>query len=232
MQKQRGYYEMHAGRYVKLLNPYSKLERILRPKTLAKTTSFILQGLSRVVECIVFLCFRPRPVITKLNLFDSRFDAMAVNSRIYKLGVMPLKESNYLNWKFIHRPYSKAVVLSAEKGDDVAGFAVLDTVSDGNYLTGIILDIMADPEDKATVSALLWEAIKHFRKHKVDAIECCLSNKQLGNIFQKFLFLKIFVKKQPVMLANLDKVSYRDLLTDITKWHLTYAASDFRMLRG
>ena len=232
MQRVRGYHEMCADRYVKLLNPCGKLEEKLGQNSLAKAASLIFRGLGAVVDSILFLLVRSRVNISRIHRFDSRFDAMNQRAGIQKLGIMPLKTSEYLNWKFTQRPFSRTVVFAAEKNNEILGYIVLDIQNEGRYQTGAIVDIMVDPDDRTTVYSLVIAAIKHFRREKVHYIRCCLSNKKLGRIFKRFFFFNTFFYKEPVMLANLEKFSKKNSLTNINHWHLTYAASDEGMLTG
>ena len=232
MQRRRGYHEMCADRYVKLLNPYGELERKIGQNSLAKAASLIFRGLGAVADSMLFLLVRPRLNISRIHRFDSRFDAMNQRAGIHKLGIMPLKTSEYLNWKFTQRPFSRAVVFAAEKNKEILGYIVLDIQNKGKYQTGTIVDIMADPEDRTTVCSLVIATIKHFRREKVHFIRCCLSNKKLGRILKRFLFFNTFFYKEPVMLANLEKFSKGNYLADIHHWHLTYADSDYFMLPG
>jgi hypothetical protein len=223
---------MGANRFVKLLNPYGKLDEKIRVKVLAKAASFIFRGLGSVADSILFLLVPRRVNISRIHRFDFRFDALNQRAGIHKLGIMPLKTSEYLNWKFIQRPFSRTIVYAAEKNKEISGYIVLDIQNEGKYQTGTIVDIMADPEDRTTVYSLLITAIKHFRRKKVHYIRCCLSNKKLARILKRLLFINTVFYKEPVMLSNLGKFPRKNSLTKIRHWHLTYGDSDWSMLSG
>jgi GNAT superfamily N-acetyltransferase len=229
MQKRRGYHELWADRYFKFFDPYAKLKKVIRQDAFAKVSSIVLKTIFRWVDSILL---RSSPVdvrISKIGIFDSRFDNLSQRLSS-KIGISPLRTSSYLNWRFLGRPFSKIEVLAAEKDGQVMGFVVVSLIPDTQYPEGELVDIMADPEDTKTISALFGAAIEYFREKKVYSIKCCLTDKRFSKVLQRFLFLRDFTGMEPVMLANLEKCEHKKYLTDMNNWHLTYGASDQLML--
>jgi hypothetical protein len=146
------------------------------------------------------------------------------------IGICPNQNREYLNWRFTDKPYSNMKILVAEETESILGFAVVSVKNEEGHPQGVLVDIMADPEDTRTISSLVKAAVKYFRTKKVHCIRCCLSDKRFAKPLKKFLFFKDFIKMEPIMLANLDKFNADETLKDITKWHLTYGASDMLML--
>jgi hypothetical protein len=121
-------------------------------------------------------------------------------------------------------------VLVAEAKGQATGFVVVSLIPYSEYPEGELVDIMADPEDTKTVSALFRAAIDYFREKRVYSIKCCLTDKRFSKILKRFLFFRDFIGMEPVMLANLEKCEYKQYLIDMDNWHLTYGASDELML--
>lgn len=228
-QKRLGYYCLNSNRYYKFFNPYGKMKKVIKRDSLAKLTSLICQSLLRPLDTILINLCPSGVKVAEVDTFDSRFDNLGP-ATFQNIGICSLKTRKYLNWRFTSKPYNNMKVLVAEESDKVLGFAVVGVkIKDGNP-EGVLVDIMAEPLDTRTISSLFKSAVNYFRRKKVHYISCCLSDRRLAKIANRFLFIKDFMKTEPIMLANLDKFDGAEVLTDITKWHLTYGASDFLML--
>lgn len=228
MLRRRGHYELWVDRYVKLLNPEEKLSKFLRQQSLVKLSSPIVRYFLFIADLILLKLIPSDIKISKVDRFDSRFDDLS-QRLLSKIGVSTFKSSSYLNWKYIDRPFSKMEVFAAEEDGQIIGFLVVAPNVGKDYPEGAIVDIMADPDDKKTISALLKEAISYFKEKKVYSIQCCLTDKRFLRIIKRFLFVKAFVG-EPVLLANLHKCKEKDCLIDINNWHLTYGESDIFLL--
>jgi len=224
IQKRRGYHELSFDRYVRLLNPYENMIRFVKNRSLAQVCTLALKGIFAALEFFLTGIRSSRVQISKIERFDGRFDAL--NEKVYHgFCITPSKPSDYLNWKYVDRPFSHFTTFAAEENGQVRGFLVSLLTLKEEYPSGMIVDIFADPDDKAAVAALYKAVINHFRSHSVSRIECLLTNKKLVRILRKFLFLK-GLEKVSVTLANLDKFAEKESLMDIINWHLTYGDSD------
>jgi hypothetical protein len=119
---------------------------------------------------------------------------------------------------------------AAQQNGEISGFIVVGPNLKKPYPEGAIVDIMADPDDSATIHALVKTAINYFSKQNVYSIECCLTDKRFIRVFRRYLFVRAF-EQEPVMLANLAQFEEADYLKNIDNWHLTYGDSDEFMLR-
>ena len=229
LQRLRGYHELGGDRYYKFFNPYEKMTKVIKQNQMAKLTGFILKIVLRFADAILINLIPAGVKVTKTDKFDSRFDKLDPDT-FSKIGICSHKTRKYLNWRFTGKPFGNMEVLVAEKSKGILGFAVVSVENDGGYLQGVLVDIMAHPDDARTISSLFKAAVKYFRRKKVDWIRCCLTDKRFARILKRFLFFKDVLYKEPVMLANLDKCDVSKLLIDINRWHLTYGASDDLML--
>jgi hypothetical protein len=229
MQRRRGYYELWARRYIKLLNPEEKLRKHLRQETLVKILNPLLRRILDLIDLIMLRLIPSYRKITKIDRFDFRFDNFC-QSIHHKIGICSYKQSSYLNWKFIDRPFSKTTVFAAQEKGQIRGFVILANDPGIKYPRGVILDIMADPQDTRTIVSLLKASVNYFRPQKVFSIRCCLTDRRFIKILRRFLFLR-FSTGTPVMLANLEKFERREILMDINNWYLTYSESDKLMFR-
>jgi GNAT superfamily N-acetyltransferase len=236
IQRRRGYYELHADKFVKLLDPSKLLDprsklKISKFKFLVNTVSPILKFILNLTDLILLKIPHQKVRISEIIRFDSRFDELT--QRIYsKVGISVYKQSDFLNWKYIDRPFNRNKVFAVEdEYRNILGFVVLGPIAKENLFKAHILDIWANPEDSKTISALCKKAIEYFKEQKVYSINCFLTDKRFAKVFKKFLFLKD-PSTDSVFLGNLEKCQEeKENLIDLNNWHLSYGDSDGDMLR-
>lgn len=229
MQRHRKYHELWAGRYVKLIKPDEKLTKFIKSKRLASIVKPVLRVALHVANYLAFALSFSNIEVVRIERFDKRFDDFSERLRS-RTGVCSFKRSNYLNWKFIDRPYSKLEVFAAQQNGEILGFIVVGPNTKKEYPEGAIVDIMADPDDSSIIRALVKAAVSYFYEKNVYSIECCLTDKRFIKVFKRFLFVQA-VNNEPMTLANLDKFKDSSFLINIDNWHLTYGDSDEFMLR-
>jgi GNAT superfamily N-acetyltransferase len=229
MQRRRGYYELKAGCYLKIINPDEILKRVLKQKTLASVLGPFIKVVLDLMDFIILGLISSHREIIAMDRFDSRFDNF-YQSILSKIGMCSYKQSSYLNWKLIDRPSSNIVALAAQEKGQLKGVVVLARHLGKEYPEGMIVDIIADPQDTRTIVSLLKEAIIHFRRERLFSIRCCMTDRRIIKVLRRFLFLSL-PRGEPVMLANLEKIEQKDMLMDINNWNFTYSESDEIMLR-
>jgi GNAT superfamily N-acetyltransferase len=230
MLRRRGYYELKAGCFLKILNPNELLRRLLRNRVVVEILGRFLIKFFNSVDSIINISVPSYRDISLIRRFDSSFDKF-YQSIVPKIGVCTYKQSDYLNWKLIDRPYSCITVLAAHEHGQPKGFVVLARNLGKDYPEGMIVDIIADPQDTHTIVSLLKGAINFFKRQKVFSIRCCLTDRKLIKILRRFLFISL-PRGEPVMLGNLTKFGEKEILMDINNWNLTYSESDELMLRA
>jgi hypothetical protein len=161
MQRRRKYYETGAAVYWKMLVPYQAALRITKNKKLAAVLSRWSGSLIRLIDGLT----RPRGLnlknVKKIDRFDDSFDLLLARISS-KTGIQTFKDSTYLNWKYIDRPYPHEVVFAGRQDGQTMGYIVLALQHKEN-LTGKIVDLLADPDDKKTVASLIAQALAYFR---------------------------------------------------------------------
>lgn len=227
MQRRREYVELKADTFVKLINPYPLLKSRVKSEFLARLLSPVLKFFLGLIDSLVLL--QPsRGKIFDVERFGSDFDILVQDIQP-KLGICSIKRSDYLNWKYIDRPCNNRHVIGVNEGTKLKGVVILTTTFREGYAEGIILDMIADPDDHRILSSLCQAAIRYFREKKVDKIDCCFTNQKIIALLKRHLFLKA-TSAIPLVLANLNKTTEEDLLSDLNHWHLTYGESDKLML--
>ena len=115
-------------------------------------------------------CNRSRPLIIKeLRHFDRRFDVLWERaSTPYK--VLTVRDCTFLNWRYINTPSKRHIVLSAEEGKEVLGFAVFEIgESVEGSKEGHLVEVFAIA-DPRVVRSLLTAVMKYCLKHNVSKI--------------------------------------------------------------
>lgn len=234
--RRRGYYELKADKYVKVLDPRKLLDprrkfKIPKLKFWINALYPILKFILNLTDLILLNVPNSKVRVLEIIRFDSRFDEL-IQRLFSKVDISIYKQSDFLNWKYIDRPFSRNKVFAVEdEYRNILGFVVLSSKAKKNHFKGHILDIWADPEDSRTISALCKKAIEYFIEQKVYSINCFLTDKRFARVFKKFLFLKDPFSDS-IFLGNLEKCQReKKFLINNKNWHLSYGDSDGFMLR-
>jgi GNAT superfamily N-acetyltransferase len=227
-QRRRGYHELQAHAYVKILNPEYKIRKSLKPKMLIKPTIPILKMFFALLDLFFVRPIPVRAKILKIERFDKAYNDWRQNM-IHKFGIQPFKVDSYLNWKLIDRPFSRTEVFAAKENDQFKGFLILSSNNCNGIQEGIIVDLITDPSDEKTISALIRKAVEYFSDQQMNSILCIFTDRRIIRLLRRFFFLKA-PKGLPIMLGNLEKFQKKEYLTDISNWHLSLGDSDGMML--
>lgn len=91
--------------------------------------------------------------IRPLEAFGPEFDALAARMALRPV-VLPEKGSAYLRWRYQTCPGRAYTILGAWRDGQCVG-AVVTRAPKRRFGTGVLLDVIADPEDTAAVDALV-----------------------------------------------------------------------------
>ena len=227
MQRRRHYHELYADSYVKVLHPERVLATVLRMKAPGYVLGMFLRPLVALVDMLLLARFK-RATLTEITSFDERFDRLFERVE-KKISICSVKNAAYLRWKYGEAPFNSDPTLARVSNDEVQGFVVVGTVMARGVETGVIKEIVADPDDGETITLLFGSAIRFLKQKKVSAILCMLTDERFARMIRKFLFIRR-AQHEPLFVGNLEKVGdHGDLLADIRQWHLTFGESDLFM---
>ncbi len=228
MLQKRGYENLQAEKYVRIIDPRA-IQKVIRSKTLKIMVYPILRIVLGFINYVTLRDTFSRIRVSRVQRFRKEFDEFLQGIQD-KFTICPLKDSTYLNWKYIDRPYSENVVFAAYRGETLSGYIVLSPKTKSGYIKGHILDLMADPEDKATIKKLCKTAILHYKKEGVYSVHSYITHPKLKSCLKRLLFIKDTMKDS-VFLANLHKCKIpTEILVDISNWYVNYGDSDGFML--
>jgi GNAT superfamily N-acetyltransferase len=224
MMRRRGYYELYANYFIKPLNIESSLAKMIKTQAGARLAAAPFNGLTSTYDYAARTFSGRNISISPVSRFDGRFDEFA-DAVSKKFSMVVVRSSRYLNWKYVDRPYAGYTNIAAEREGRLAGYAVLLPTVIDNLKVGVIVDILADPDDAGAIGALCEASTRFFRRAKADFIVCVLTNENFIRIFQRHFFLKRH-KTAPPMIANMDKHGDQEILRDISRWFFTCGDSD------
>jgi GNAT superfamily N-acetyltransferase len=108
--------------------------------------------------------------IREIKALDDRFDAFLKQvSPSFK--IMHVRDTAYLNWRYLRHPIYRYTFLAVEEADAIAGFAVLRD-DPGDVHRGLILEFLTAPEREDIQHLLLEKIIAYFRERGVAVIVC------------------------------------------------------------
>jgi len=167
-----------------------------------------------------------------VNYFDERFDTFWKKIK-NDYAIMTVKNSSFLNWRYIQPPNSKFQILSLEEKEtgEVLGFAVL-YCKHRHVPTGYIVDLVTPRNSGPQITqTLLDRAIFEFRKKKVVLILCWMfSHCHNYSALAKVGFRYRQEKHRDLVVKIYDNRNFEflsDLLTKRQNWYITIGDSDF-----
>jgi GNAT superfamily N-acetyltransferase len=214
LQQSRKYDQLWVHRYVHLLRADTQLQRIEKLGPAREVAKPLARVALKAVDDSLRIWHRSRPA-EQIETFDRRFDLLA--ERIGpKMGIAPVKDAAYLNFKYVHRPFIDTVCFGLPgRGGELLGFVVLRKL--GTEFVGTILELCADREDTATILSLLHCAIDYYRRAGATSVETVASDPAFISALKRTLFMQRM--KLPLFFANGQKYSNPEVLRRLEAWH-------------
>jgi hypothetical protein len=150
----------------------------------------------------------------------------------YFAGVV--RDSTYLNWKFLDRPGPRYLAFEARKKSEkgkISGYVTLRSSLDPEKNVGLIAEAFAAPDDILTLSALYRFAIEHFRALGKDRILTGATYPSHQQVLSMLGFQG--VSKMPVHLYAKDKSLLKEIIkAGESSWFASRAESDWDHFPG
>lgn len=169
---------------------------------------------------------RSRPLtISEIRQFDYRFDLLWKRvSRCFT--VIGVRDSTFLNWRYIDTPRRKHTVLSVEERGEVQGFAVFEVEqSTGSVKQACLVEVFAIPDSGITRS-LLTAVAKYCRERGVSRmIAWALEGSDYAKTLQRVGFI---ARRDRISFAVHihTNVPYSAILLDSKNWFITLGDRD------
>lgn len=107
--------------------------------------------------------------IEKITRFDRRFDYFWQNlSGDYE--IILVRDSTYLNWRYIENPNSEYEVYAAVRDKDICGYVVVESYKKRNCLIWRVVDIIAADDQVEVIGELIDIVVSIARVNGADAV--------------------------------------------------------------
>ncbi len=127
--------------------------------------------------------------VKEIDFFDERFnDLWERASKNYP--IIAVRNTEYLNWRYIKEPNGQYVIFTAEKNNVLEGYMILKPPNSKNQGEGGIVIDLFDTKDKSVTKALLLQAIEYFRNRRTRQIEFYVSDDYYEEALRSLGFLK------------------------------------------
>ncbi len=227
LQRKSGYLETYAAGLVRPLNANDFVKHPLGRKVLNPVARLLSRSTAGIVGSI-----RSSGVQTEMvKRCDKRFDTLWQSLKA-RVNICSSKSAAVLNWKYVDRPYARETIIAASRNGQFTGFVVLTTSPEkrGDKV-GIVVDLLADPEDRGTLASLCQSAVRHFHSLGLGSARAVMSDPRFAAAFRRQLFLSTKNARRVVMFGNIDRSPLpADILTNTELWNLTRGESDGYML--
>lgn len=143
-------------------------------------------------------------------------------TRNYKILVP--RSKSYLSWKYDRQPYMDYVKLKAIDGNKSCGYSVIRCIKcDSAPPEGLIVDIIAQPDDITSIKSLVLASFEYFMKEGCPLVRCYASHKGI----QKTLLSCGMIRRKSKMRFLVSKdIDGLDKHYDLANWHITSGDCD------
>ncbi|MEL7669202.1 GNAT family N-acetyltransferase [Methanobacterium sp.] len=214
------------------------LVKVLKPRSFVKKyikNPYVQKCLYPVADAFNHLIFVSKTksenrnlLINQIYCFNENFDLLWQElSNQFEIAV--IRDSKYLNWRYVQRPGYDYKIFSAVEDDVLKGYIVLreDTMFD--LKLGLVVDILTF--DDNTACSLLLHAYNLFKDNDMDIMGCLMLNTSMYfDVLKKAGFLKLPKKYSPkefffVVKAD-DDIIAPDVAYSSKNWFLTFGDID------
>jgi GNAT superfamily N-acetyltransferase len=196
--------------------------------------AFTRSGWPSLVNGAVSLAARPLlawlrsrracPDVRHVREFDARFTALweRVAPR-FDLAVR--RDAAYLQWKYLALPHIRYDVVALDRGSTIAGYAVFRHRDDPRGRVTALVDLLADPDDREAIDALLDAVEREARAAGSDKIRAFVMHDAYRNAMRACGYFRVRSTIELVAKVNAVPVG-PDFYTRTGTWHVTFGDSD------
>lgn len=168
--------------------------------------------------------------IERIFEFGEEFDDLW-NLVRKKIKIAVIRDSTYLNWRYIQKPEENYIIFNIKKNKELKGYIVLKIAQKFGLKIGLIIDILADPTNILYVNCLINHVILYFQKMKTDLISVIMyPNHVYLKSLKKLGFIKVFKKLMPQKFYFVAKANNNEVIEKFIKnpknWYITWGDTD------
>lgn len=169
---------------------------------------------------------KPKPSrdlsVSRIDAFDENADILWMEIEAsYKAIVR--RDSGYLNWRYCRQPGIEYVKFCAERRGKVCGYSILRCLKkDGFNPEGVVVDIIALPQERLVIETLLSAALEYFKKEGCALVRCHFS----GGGFSGILKRCGFIARKPFLRFSISARRGVHVENNLEDWFLSAGDSD------
>jgi hypothetical protein len=186
---------------------------------------------NRVVSAVSFpvikVIGRPRPLrgeTTITRRFDDPFTQLWERLAT-KFDFAVRRDAPYLQWRFINAPHVRYQVVVVMRGGEPAGYAVYRHVHEARGRVTLLVDFLADPDDRMGLDTLLRWVDREARAVDSDKIRTFCMHEGFRRVMKRNGYFQ--VKSTVEFVAKVNAVPVGEsFYRDTSRWHVTLGDSD------
>jgi GNAT superfamily N-acetyltransferase len=166
----------------------------------------------------------PDAGVRTIRDFDPRFTDLWERVAS-KFSFAVRRDAPYLQWKFIALPHIRYNIVALDRGSTVEGYAVFRHLDEARGRVTALIDLLADPDDRQALAALL-SAVEHdARAAGSDKIRAFVMNAAFRNVMRAQGYFHVRSTIELVVKVNAVPVG-PDFYAHRDAWHVTFGDSD------
>lgn len=161
--------------------------------------------------------------VRRIDSFDKE-PAEFFNEITRNYQILVPRNKSYLNWKYDRQPDMNYVKLKAVDGKKPCGYSIIRCIKcDSAPPEGLIVDIIAQPDDITSIKSLVLASLEYFKKEGCSLVRCYASHKGI----QKALLSCGMIRRKSDMrfLISKDIVGLNEH-HNLGNWHITSGDCD------
>lgn len=211
--------------FVRIYNPGVFLKEAVKNQVIRRILSSVLSKLIQLKNLYRGSHSYDDVKIEEIDVFDDSFDEFF--ARIApRYGIMVARNSRYLNWKFVQKPFNNYKRYAAfDRSGELSGYMVTKSECYETLNRGRIIDFLVDPDKLRIFEALVNFCCKDFRKTKVDYVQLISSVPIIIGLVKKNGFMQA---RKPVrfMVKNWEQYFEESSVGNIDNWYVTESDGD------
>ena len=156
--------------------------------------------------------------------FDDAYDALWERVAPH-FDFIAERKTRYLEWKYRRVPHVSYDVFEAHRDGELSGYIVLRLTKRNGVPLALLVDLLARPEDKATIGALLDQAFAWARERGAARMQTFTFDRRIASRLANKGFMRIESPMQFCVRIRSDHVDER-FFRDTSRWHVTFGDSD------
>ena len=135
------------------------------------------------------------------------------------------RRAHYLEWKYRKVPHVSYDIFEAHKEGVLTGYIVLRATERNGAKLALVVDLLADPDDKATLGSLLDHAFSWAREHEAARLQTFTFDRRIQARLASKGFMRIDSPMQFCVRIHSDHVDEL-FFRDTSRWHVSFGDSD------